>query len=225
MDKNDTKFSVVLVADSHNPSILNPDFLIRNEIVPNDWVVDQSQPVLTTPAFSQFRYLSGVSFTIDPSKLIIQDVLPEGEIFPVPEIALSYLRNVPHVKYHALGINFDKSLVFNSEEHARNFQKESFLKEGSWNMNGALSEFVAKFIYVFDGCKCNVTFSSPVKLRAASEDQEPLHALILSANFHHDFKTIEKHEDRNAAIALSISNWEQDKMIFNSLTNKLTGGE
>jgi len=225
MNKSDTKFSIVLVADSHNPTILNPDFLIRNEIVPKDWIVDQNQAVLTTPAFSQFRYLSGVSFTLDPNKLIIQDNLPEGEIFPVPEIALSYLKNVPHVKYYALGINFDKSLVFDSEEEARNFQREVFLKEGPWSMNGALSEFVAKFIYVFDECKCNLTFSSPVRLRSDPEDQKHLDTLILSANFHHDFKKIKKHEDRNTAIALSISDWGKDKEIFNSLTNKLTGGE
>ena len=225
MDKHDTKFSIVVAADSHNPTILNPDFLIRNGIVPGDWILDSKQPNLTTPAFTRFNYLSGISFSLDPNKLIIQDNLPEGEIFPVPDIALNYLKNVPHVKYYALGMNFDKTLVFDTEQEARNFQQKTFLKKGPWSMNGALSEFVAKFVYTFDECQCNLTFSLPVMLRPVSENEKPSYALILSANFHRDFKKTVKHEDRNSAISKSISNWKKDKEIFDSLTNKLTGGE
>ena len=225
MDKRNTKFSIVLLADAHNPSILNPDFLIRNDIVSEDHILDQKQPNLTTPAISQFRYLSGISFVMDPNRLVIQDNFPEGEIFPIPDIALKYLKNVPHVRYYALGINFDKALIFDTKQKAHNFQQKTFLKKGPWSANGALSEFVAKFIYIFDECQCNLAFSSPVMLRPVTEDEKPLDALILTANFHRDFNKIEKHEDRNNAIAKSISNWEKDKELFDSLTNKLIGGE
>ena len=45
--------SVVVTAEFHNPSILNPDFLESKEIVPSDWTGTEA---ITTPQVSFVRY-------------------------------------------------------------------------------------------------------------------------------------------------------------------------
>ena len=223
MDTFHYSFSIVLAAENNNPTILNPDFLVRNKIIPEDWLIDQNTPVLTTPVFSQCSFLSGISFRLEPERLTIRDLAPGGGTFPVPEIAIKYINTIPHVRYSAIGINFEKILVFNNSDEAKSFQKQKFLKDGPWDMGGSLSEFSSKFVYSLSDSQCNITFSSPLKLKVKSLGEEPKDMLILAANFHRDFKSIQEHDQRNTQIIKVISDWELDKKTFELITNKLTG--
>ena len=69
--------SVVVTAEYHNPSILNPDFLVSREIVPGSWNVIES---LTTPAASVVRYDNGVHWVLDKQKLNV--IHTQGARFP-----------------------------------------------------------------------------------------------------------------------------------------------
>ena len=53
--------SVVVTAEFHNPSILNPDFLVSREIIPADWVVTEA---VTTPPVSVVRYNNGIQWVV-----------------------------------------------------------------------------------------------------------------------------------------------------------------
>lgn len=96
--------SVVVTAEFHNPSILNPDFLVSRGIVPADWTV--SQPV-TTPALSVVQYENGVGWTVNPSQLTVtQSAGPDfGGACDVHRLVPSYLEKLPHVPYRSLGLN------------------------------------------------------------------------------------------------------------------------
>lgn len=98
--------SVVVTAEFHNPSILNPDFLVSREIVPPDWAAAE---VLTTPALSVVRYENGVAWTVNPSQLTITQ--PAGPAFEenceIHQLTQSYLAKLPHVPYRGLGLNCD----------------------------------------------------------------------------------------------------------------------
>ena len=224
MEQHDHTFSIVILAAEHNPTILNPDFLVRNGIVPEEWPINSSKPILSTPGLSLVEYNCGISFSLDPVRLKILDKAPEGDSFPCPDIAIMYLEKIPHVNYRAIGINFEKALIFEKLEEARIFQKQTFLKDGPWDEDNSLSEFVAKFVYDLPDCQCNLQFGSPVELNPTAVDAPPYIGLILSANFHHDFSTIEDHTSRNAAMINSISTWQNDKAYFDSLTDKIIGG-
>jgi hypothetical protein len=54
------QFSVVISGETHNPTILNPDFLAVRNIVPSEWGWDTSQ-VVTTPTDCR-SLLNPVSF-------------------------------------------------------------------------------------------------------------------------------------------------------------------
>lgn len=65
------EFSIVVVAENHNPSLLNRDFLWNNDIVPEEWdweVLDEQS--FSTVQASSVRYDSDVSITVHQNKLI-----------------------------------------------------------------------------------------------------------------------------------------------------------
>lgn len=124
-------FSVVILGETHNPTILNPDFLAIRDIVPAEWewAIDQ---VVTTPAFSVVGYTNGVSVTVEPNKLQVVDG-GEGTMPPdskATAIAQRYVSVLPHVRYTAVGTNFASAIdVADPETYLRN----RFLKQGGWD--------------------------------------------------------------------------------------------
>ncbi len=97
--------SVVVTAQFHNPSILNPDFLESREIVPEGWEVEET---VTTPPMSVVKYTNGVQWAVEQGKLTVAEKC-EGEPFKgghrVHGLANAYLRKLPHVPYRELRLN------------------------------------------------------------------------------------------------------------------------
>lgn len=96
--------SVVVTAQFHNPSILNPDFLTSREVVPADWKVAET---LTTPPVSVVKYENGVEWSVDQSRLTVAEKGGPGfgDGYWVHQLAVEYLRKLPHVPYRSLGLN------------------------------------------------------------------------------------------------------------------------
>ena len=60
------KIGIVVVGANHNPSILNPDFLRHQCIVPEAMTL--VGPVISTPAFSQVVY-QGLEIVSEPNRI------------------------------------------------------------------------------------------------------------------------------------------------------------
>lgn len=220
MDNNTISFSIVLLADDHNPSLLNHDFLLRNDIITDEWTIDENAPFIITPIQTEFSYKSGVQFRLDQKRLIIKDIAPGGDFFPVPEIATEYVKTLPHIKYKAVGINFEKFCLFDDVLKARRYQIDKFLKKGDWFLDDKLKEINIRFVYQFNESICNVSLSSP---KTGNKGDEEFTGLILSANFHYDFDSINDHDERNKKIMNIISNWKFDNENFDLLCNNIVG--
>ena len=97
--------AVVVAARFHNPSILNPDFLVRQGIVPEDWKVGET---VTTPAVSVVKYDNGVEWLVDQSRLTITESAGPGfgNNYRVHQIAEAYIRKLPYVPYRSLDLHF-----------------------------------------------------------------------------------------------------------------------
>lgn len=69
------QFSIVVPGRSHNPTLLNPDFLQRQDIVSADcsWTVAET---VTTPLFAMVRYDNGVTVQVESEKLSVVDLEP-----------------------------------------------------------------------------------------------------------------------------------------------------
>ncbi len=101
--------SVVVTANSYNPSILNPDFLSLKGIVPDDWEVIET---LTTPTVSFVRYKNGISWLIDKSRLKVSEEVGQEfkDHYHIHQAVKAYLNTFPNTPYQSLGLNFQVSI-------------------------------------------------------------------------------------------------------------------
>ncbi len=124
--------SVVVTAESHNPSILSPDFLVSKGIVPDDW---QANEILTTSHLSMIKHSNGVNWLIEPSRLVVaEDAGPEfRSSYNIYKIVKTYLNVLQHVPYRDLGINFQVA-VAETQPQLRLMQRfgAGWMKDREW---------------------------------------------------------------------------------------------
>jgi hypothetical protein len=181
------QFSVVISGETHNPTILNPDFLASRNIVPSEWAWDIGQ-VITTPALSLVTYTNGLSITVEPGKLQIVDAVATIEAgapnSKVPEIARRYVGALPNVRYTAVGVNFVSAIEHPNPE---GYLKSKFLKEGSWDSpSHPLTAVGLRLAYPLANGRVLLTLDTGQAGRVDEEPANLMNVVLASANFHRD---------------------------------------
>ena len=212
-----TTVSVVLVADSNNPTIINPDFLSSNEILVEDQEV--REPPITTPVFSQVIYQGGISVKAEPNRIIFEHAEAGTSLDPMsivsPEMAARYVEKVPHVPYNAIGINpvAVRYLTGGSKEKL----SRSLIDSGTWaSFKDMMPEIQFKAIYDYEKRKINLDIAEAKKRES---DETELFGLIFRANIHRDIKQT-KQQDRISALKSIINSWNDDLNDFYVLIDK-----
>ena len=98
--------NLVILADSHNPSLLTDSFLMKSEIIGENDEIDRDSYVLT-PALTNVVLKKDndlVNITLDPGMLKISGAGSSTAPFQVGKL---YCRNLPHIVGKAFGINLD----------------------------------------------------------------------------------------------------------------------
>lgn len=182
MKRQLAQFSLVVTGEVHNPTILNPDFLMVTRIVPAEWRENVTQAI-TTPPFAVVSYSNGITVTVENEKLQVRDTSsPEkpSESMAV-EIAKKYVTTLPHVRYKAVGINFQTNVEASSPGQ---FLKERFLKPGPWdsNSNPLLAAGLRLVYEITGGGRVVLSLDAGETRSAKSQAKGPI--VIASANFH-----------------------------------------
>lgn len=179
MESQFVEFTLVVIANDHNPTLLNPDFLQRNKIVKDEWDWQVVGQPITTPAVSTVAYGSKVVVTLDPMKLQITDKSGVGiDQTHLCEFISNYVATLPHVQYSALGINFT---MISATDDVTGYLIERFIKEGTWNQESNQMRNVGlNFSYDLDNG--NITFS--IDKGAKKDEGKPI--IVSRANFHRD---------------------------------------
>ena len=168
------QFSLVVRGETHNPSILNPDFLSVQGIVPTSWKWESRQ-TMTTPMASSVEYANHVSIQVTAESLQVVGEVEDGDSFSdkIPEVARRYVETLPHVRYTALGINFHSALsVGNPGESIR----DRFMTDGPWR-----SEAVAA------GVRLEYALSDGrLRISVDGGKRGEEEAILVCANFHRD---------------------------------------
>jgi hypothetical protein len=177
--------SIVVTAQSHNPSILHPSFL-ADHVVPRRW--EPAEPPLCTPAMSTVKYRSGVVFSVDLNRLqILQNqppLDPSGD--PIPVLAMKYVRTLPHVKYKEVGINATGFIDFDG---ASQFLIEHFIKGGPWNDSTlVLRSAGVRLTYQAEGAD-QVLFSIEPGTVTSISAAEERNGIALAANYHYNLRS------------------------------------
>ena len=121
--------SVVILGEYHNPSIVNPDFLVSNDIIPKSW---RTIETVTTPGLSVLRYDNGIQLIVDPNRLTISKECNEPFLkhnkSNIHSIAAKYVNKLPHIPYRSLGLN---CLVSTVRDDPKRWLTKRFLKPHS----------------------------------------------------------------------------------------------
>jgi len=184
MDIIPLEFSIVVVGQDCNPTILNPDFLRCREIVPEDWGWDVVGPAITTPSFATVTYSSGITIKVESTRFQVSDNENAADIrqSKAAAIARRYIEVLPHVRYTGVGSNF-RSLVQVDEPDA--FLSAKFLTPGRWNQEpNNLIGINLKLVYPHGDGRLTLSLAGSVLVRERDGTAEKMQGVLAHANYH-----------------------------------------
>lgn len=205
-----THFSVVVLAQTHNPTILNPDFLRNTGIVPGEYKIKN---FICTPPIAQVIYEEGISVIAEFEKIQFVDELLERlpHESPIPQIAVNYIGTLPYVKYTAAGINFAGHRRFSDHEAVRAFIRKRFVKEGPWtNSQNEAIDIGLNFVYSSGTVKRTININ-PGEYKKTEEDSGP----IVVLRYNHHLAVPPNDTDAIAAFVLDWKNAFKQYVEFN----------
>jgi hypothetical protein len=212
---------VVVLAQNHNPSILNPDFLRHNAIVPTDWAL-QGDPV-TLPPFAQVEFARGLTISADLNRLQVAEALVDKPLEQVsaPEVARRYVEALPHVDYRAVGLNPRGHFLADSSDEAERFVADRLLSRGPWsNFNDSPAIAAVSLRYALaEGSSLAVSLQ-PGALSVTDEpgtSDRP--ALFVTGNFHYDLRG--DAQGRIATLLDVLNRWRADLDAYAELAQRI----
>ena len=164
--------SVVITAQSHNPSILTKEFVVSRGIVPEDWTLREAVAI---PPLSLLRYDNGIQWIVDQSRLnVIEDCKGEfQDNYLVHDMVDKYLGIVTHAPYRSLGLNWVVSI---EQERPSSWLLEKFLRKNLWVPGGPdLIGMEPKFAFQVGDTVLNIALGVP----------QNSHTVLADCNVHH----------------------------------------
>lgn len=204
----------MVVARNHNPTILNPDFLVHNEIVPKEW--ELAEPYFCVNPVARVSYQNGIMITARLDKLTFSQVLKGKALdeIRVPTIASKYISYLPHVDYQAIGINPKGHTDATSAEEAKAFVMEKMCSQGPWRkLKGKQATADIRLSYSLDDGSFTLSIQGAELL-----DTKQLVALY-SGNFHRDI-TVEDMGKKASKAQEIIGAWASDMKVFRELIER-----
>ena len=218
MDERLLQFSIVIIAADHNPTILNPDFLRMQSIVPESWNWELASPPIITPPFATVQYESGVSISVESNKLQIADTkTAEPTESKIVELAKQYVRVVPHVRYTAVGINYRSAI---DAENADTYLKSQFLKEGPWDTDdNPMNSVGLNFVYPAESGRLVLSIDSGTVSDTTRGVEQKKSVIITNANFHHelDLSKMPTSDQVFNFLNKNSSDWQRYNEILSSM--------
>ena len=98
--------SVVLIARSHNPTLVSDYFLTTSGIIKDVGEIVPETKIITAP-LTQIELLSGTKISLDQERLNI--ISPSGK--QACAMVQAYCKALPYIKGSAIGINFDMDIL------------------------------------------------------------------------------------------------------------------
>lgn len=218
------ELSIVVVAQNHNPTILNPDFLYRAGIVPDNESWKPSEAPITTEVFSRVVFQSGIEIVARPDKVIFVDRNEESlkTGTTLPSIAAKFLETLAHVTYSAVGINPTGVKVFASQASANEWILEKFFKTGPW-LHIEDWKLHPSLALTYKGQERQIT----LKIDEGIDKDQGVerHGAIFKANYHYDLPRGEHEKAHEKAIDI-IRNCAQNIHDYMDFVEKyFLGGE
>lgn len=210
--------SAVLVAEPHNPAIINPDFLRNKGIVPAEW--ESAPDPICTPAFAQIAYRNGLHILVDPGRCTFSETLngESKDVYLAHHCAREYANNIEY-NYIALGLNWQVGFA---HPESSDWLKNRFFRPGKWRSGMKPTSF-AFSVPAPGSAVCNFTLQTMSKAPQAIFTSSSV-TLMLDCNFHFDLKDVAEKTARMSDILARGKECESflvqsiDKYLIKSLS-------
>lgn len=207
---NMVEFSVVILAQSHNPSILNADFLRHNGIVGEHW--QPREDCLTSPMLSRVAFNDGLAVQADPIRVAFEqsgDTLA-ADALVCASAAKGYLKTVPHVRYIAIGMN-SKCILRNLPLQR---VSDTLRSSGSWTtFKSVVPSLELKATYEMGDKRVTLD------VEERSHESEPI--TICRANIHRNIDEPNQQMRLNSMLS-ALDSWKEDLADFRALVEQYT---
>lgn len=212
------EFSIVLVLNQNDPSILNPDFLKQRKIVDAQFQV-REQPI-STPVFSQVLFDGGVGVKADPERVIFEQKgtsLNATDIL-CPAMAKRFVTLFPNNIYKAIGVNPKGFLSFPRSASRRKIVSRLLNDTGKrLSFKDTIPEIQLKAVYHFEAKKIVLDV---VGAKRNEGNIATIPGILFQANVHRDL-SVSPANAREERIISVLSSWERDLSDFMALSRKL----
>ena len=209
------KFGIVFVVGAnHDPAILNPDFLRRNKIVPEELDLDTiTGPIFSGPVLSRVAYKPGLHIVSEQNKISFLEEWG-GEAPPLcPVVAKNYLQHVSATHYVAVGVNPAGYISADGGVSA----PENLLVAGEWQgYEGITPAARIKMTYTFEDKVVNLD----VEPSEDAQDNANKKTKILG-NVHR--RVAGEQEKSHITAAKIVDGWEKDLGCFRQLAGQVVG--
>ncbi len=213
---NIQEIAVVIVAKSNNPSILNPDFLKHNNIVPKGWELSEN-PIATEP-LSQVKFKNNISIIAQFEKLIFSEAVGGKAVkkYLAPNIAKKYIQVLPHVDYTAVGINIKGHVIADTPAEAENYAINTLVAEGAWkNFFKVQTIALPKFIYALPDGRLTINVENAF---LPSEDESLVPVVTFGSNMHREIGGSNT-DELIKNISIVLDGYSKDVESYTSLIN------
>ena len=214
-----TKFieevSLVIAAQSLNPTLVSYEFLKSSGTIPQDWELAQ-QPVLN-PNFAQLNFTNGVSISAQPRTLNLSESVGNIEDLIIPQVAAKFVAKLPYADYVGLSLSPKLLLPFpDAPETVRQYITETLLGSGAWKKIGKVPvQAGINLMYLLDRCQLSISVSE-AKLQKPQEP--PMMAILFSGNFNYNIDSRQNISDSKTAQMMSFLNyWKSDLEEFRAI--------
>jgi hypothetical protein len=199
--------NVVVLGDRHNPTIVNRDFLEIQNIVPKDWGWEVlTDEVITIPPFAQVPFKNGVIVQVEPHKAQFMDQnIGDPKESKIVDIAIRFVHTLKHVRYKAVGINFN---CLYEVERPEEFIINRFLRKGDWSGNRwPLKSIGIKMAYAIGESILNLQIDPGTARYKADASGRDRNVLLLNANFHRDCSQYPADDEIEAHLQHYMGDW------------------
>ncbi len=207
------ELAIVIATQSHNPTLLTPDFLKYSGITPEEWELAR-QPINSASA-AQVTFQNGVEITAQRDRVIFAQAFNSQSSPLVPDLVCQYVNVLPKMDYRAIGINpRGHAILGEAVESPRRYITQTLLAPGAWqNLGDAPMQASMQLTYQLGRAQFSLTITEAAIQRT---EQSLTPVVLFSGNFSY---SLARSTDQPAELTQIVQNWQTDLNTFESVIN------
>ena len=170
--------SVMIIAEHHNPSMLNKSFLLSENIVPSDWSDDE---FVTTSDMAFVKYPNGITLFVDQNRLVfskeMDSPITQIDNSQIYDLTSKYVGKQSDIPYKKLGLNYAISII---RDNPKQWLTKQFANPKFHDQNLHVQ---SKFVIPLADSTLNLTFQDGAVPRSGKNVDN---GIRIGCNFHYD---------------------------------------